>query len=355
MTVERPADAAVTERGGGRRERRTGREKMMVPAAKPTSYYGHPVIKRPVWKWEIGAYFYAGGLAGGSMLLAAAARRQGRDTVARRALLTALAGVSVSPVLLIRDLGMPRRFYNMLRVFKVTSPMSIGTWVLTGAGTCTGIAAGCDLLGILPRVRNGAELAAATLGAPLATYTAALIADTSVPVWHEAAVELPAVFASTSLATAGAASMVLNGPAESATARALAVGGAAASLASVQVMEQRLGGLAQPYREKPWGTIAKSLNAAGALLTLAGGRRRAVAVAAGAAILAGGAFERWSIFKAGAPSASDPAYTVNPQRERLERFEGYRQAEELGPSHDGVAPFAVPQGPRKPAPRGGVD
>lgn len=290
----------------------------MVPAATPTSYYGHPVIKRPVWRWEIGAYIYAGGLAGGSMLLAAAARRQGRDTVARRALLTALAGVIVSPPLLIRDLGMPRRFYNMLRVFKVTSPMSMGTWILSGAGTCTGIAAACDVLGLLPRVRNAAEVMAAALGAPLATYTAALLADTAVPVWHEAALELPAVFASTSLATAGAASMVLNDPAASATARTVAAGGALASVAAVQVMEQRLGELATPYHQKPWGTIAKVLNGAGAAVTLLGGRKRAFAIAGGAAILTGGAFERWSIFTAGVPSAADPEYTIAPQRKRLE-------------------------------------
>ncbi|MBV8527461.1 MAG: polysulfide reductase NrfD [Candidatus Dormibacteraeota bacterium] len=303
----------------------------MVPPATPASYYGRPVIKRPVWKWEIGAYFYTGGLAGGSMLLAAAARRQGRDTVARRALLTALAGVSVSPVLLIRDLGMPRRFYNMLRVFKVTSPMSVGTWILSGAGGFTGIAAACDVLGIMPRARDGAEVAAAALGAPLATYTAALLADTSVPVWRDAAVELPLVFAGTALATAGAASMVLNDPADSATARALAAGGALASVVGVQVMEQRLGDLAAPYHEEPWGLAAKVLNGAGAALTMLGGRRRALAVAGGAAILAGGAFERWSIFKAGVPSASDPDYTVAPQRERLEHFVGHRQAEELAP------------------------
>lgn len=352
MTVQRPPET-ITERVPWR-ERGRGAERAMVPAATPTSYYGHPVIKRPVWKWEIGAYFYAGGLAGGSMLLAAAARRQGRDTVARRALLTALAGVSVSPVLLIRDLGKPERFYNMLRVVKVTSPMSMGTWILTGAGGFTGIAAACDVLGILPRVRDGAEMAAASLGAPLATYTAALLADTSVPVWHDAAIELPAVFASTSLATAGAASMVLNDPAESATARLLAAGGAVASLAGIQVMEQRLGALATPYHEKRWGMIANALNAVGAALTVGAGRKRLFAIAGGAAILAGGAFERWSIFKAGVPSAADPDYTIAPQRERLERFAGLRQAEELGPAHNGAAPFAMAEGTEKPTPRGGV-
>ena len=290
----------------------------MVPEAKPESYYGRPVLKKPVWTWEIGPYFFAGGLAGASMMLAAASRRQGNHTVARRALFTAFAAVAVCPPLLIHDLGMPRRFLNMLRVFKVTSPMSVGTWVLSAAGTLTGVATTCEALRILPRVRNAAEMGAATLGAPLATYTAALIADTAVPVWHEAAVALPVVFACTSLATAGAASVVLNDPAESATARTLAVGGAVGALLSVQLMERRLGRLAEPYRGQPAGRAAKSLIAAGAITTALLGRRRAAAALGGAAILAGGFLERWSIFTAGAASAADPVYTIGPQRRRLD-------------------------------------
>jgi formate-dependent nitrite reductase membrane component NrfD len=296
------------------------REARMVPAAAPRSYYGHPVLKKPVWRWEVPLYFFSGGLAGGSMLLAATARRQGNDTVARRALSTALAAASVSPALLISDLGKPSRFLNMLRVFKVTSPMSVGTWVLSAAGTLTGAAAGCELLGVLPRVRGAAETAAAVLGAPLSTYTAALIADTAVPVWHEARLELPFVFGSTALASAGATSLLLNPPRVSGTARAMCAGGALASTAGVQLMERRLGELARPYHEglpRLLGTAATSLSVLGAVMVLAGGRVRAVAAAGGSAVLAGGLCERWSIVKAGESSAQDPAYTVKPQHERL--------------------------------------
>jgi formate-dependent nitrite reductase membrane component NrfD len=297
------------------------REARMVPAMTPRSYYGHPVLKKPVWKWEVPLYFFTGGLAGGSMLLAATARRQGNGTVARRALFTALAAAGVSPALLISDLGKPSRFLNMLRVFKVTSPMSVGTWVLSAAGTLTGAAAGCELLGVLPRIRGATETAAAGLGAPLSTYTAALIADTAVPVWHEARVELPFVFGSTALASAGAASVLLNDSGDSATARAMCAGGALASTAGVQLMERRLGELARPYHEgtpRMLGTAAKALNVLGAAAVLAGGRVRAVASAGAAAVLAGGLCERWSIVKAGESSAQDPMSTVKPQRERLE-------------------------------------
>ena len=37
----------------------------------------------------------------------------------------------------------------------------------------------------------------------------------------------------------------------------------------------------------------------------------------GALMPAGVVFERWSVFRAGFQSASDPKYTVMPQRERL--------------------------------------
>ena len=100
----------------------------------PLSYYGKPIIKEPVWKPEIPAYFFVGGLAGASAALSAAARLAGNEELARRSLFVAAAGVTASPYLLIKDLGRPARFYNMMRVFKVTSPMSVGTWIVSASG-----------------------------------------------------------------------------------------------------------------------------------------------------------------------------------------------------------------------------
>ncbi len=241
---------------------RRGGEMVLVPEMKPQSYYGHPVIKQPVWKWEIPLYFFTGGLAGGSMLLAEAARLSGNRTVERRSLFTALAAVTVSPILLISDLGKPSRFINMLRVFKPTSPMNIGTWVISAAGTCTGVAAACEVTGVLPRIKGIAELTAAALGAPLATYTAALIADTAVPIWHEARYELPFVFGSTALASAAAASVLVNGPSESGPASALCAGCALASTLGTEIMERRLGDLGTPYHEGRAGVLAAGCHGA---------------------------------------------------------------------------------------------
>ena len=315
---------SVTQQGGspdGRGEVR------MAPEGEVRSYYGRAVLKEPVWSWEIPWYFFAGGLAGASSNLALVARLTGNEKLASRARVAALGGAAVSPVLLIMDLGKPKRFYNMLRVFKPTSPMSVGTWVLSAFGSTTGIAAAHDLLGLFPRLGRFAEAASALLGLPLATYTAVLIADTSVPVWHEARRELPLVFAASSAATAGAAAAILTPLEDAGPARRLAIGGALLEIGAVEVMKRRLGGfLAEPYEDGEPGRfdkLAKVLSGLGAAVTaFAGHKQRMAAIAGGALILAGAAFERWSIFRAGFLSAGDPKYTVMPQRERLREREG---------------------------------
>jgi hypothetical protein len=295
-------------------------ELRMVPEATPTSYYGHPVIKAPIWKPEVGLYLYTGGLAGGSAMLAATARTLGNDVLARRALYTGFAAAAISPALLIEDLGVPHRFYNMLRVVKVTSPMNIGTWILSGAGSSLGVAAACETLGILPRFKRVVEMGAALLGPPLSTYTAALLADTAVPVWHQAHVELPFLFGASAAASAGATATVLTPPSHAGLARSLAMGGMVAELAATEVMERRLGELGEPYHSGAAGRFsraAKLLGVGGVAALALGGRRRALAAAGGVAVMAASLCERMAIFNAGPPSANDPKYVVGPQRERL--------------------------------------
>jgi formate-dependent nitrite reductase membrane component NrfD len=296
----------------------------MVPPAAPRSYYGRPLLKGPVWEPDIAAYFFTGGLAGASATLAATARRRGNDVLAQRALLLALAGLSISPVLLVRDLGRPARFHHMLRVLKVTSPMSVGTWVLSATGLATSVAAGCELLGVMPRLRTVTEVAAGALGPVLSTYTAVLIADTAVPAWHEARFELPFVFAGSSAASAGAAAALVTPAASAAPARRLCAAGALLELAASGVMERRLGEAGQPYStggNALSGRLAKGLTAAGALTLALTGRRRSAATLGGLAVLAGAACLRWTVLAAGAHSVRDPAHTVGPQRARIERGE----------------------------------
>ncbi|MDQ3890938.1 MAG: polysulfide reductase NrfD, partial [Actinomycetota bacterium] len=221
------------------------------------SYYGRPVIKEPVWKPQVAVYFFTGGLAGASSLLSAFARLRRHERLASASLYMGAAADAVSAALLVSDLGRPERFLNMLRVFKITSPMSVGSWVLAGSGTASGIAAGCELLGILPRTKLSAEALAALLGAPLATYTSVLVANTAVPVWHEARKELPFVFGASAAATAGAAAAVLLPTGEAGPARRLAVAGVVGEGVAVQAMERRLGSLAEPYRQGAAGRFAR--------------------------------------------------------------------------------------------------
>jgi hypothetical protein len=284
------------------------------------SYYGRPILEEPTWTWEVPAYLFAGGIAGGAAALAAGARLAGNDELARRAALVNLVAISVSPPLLISDLGRPERFLNMLRVFKPTSPMSVGSWIASASGASAGVAATCELFGILPRVHAATTAAAGLLAPFLSTYTAVLVANTAVPVWHEARRELPFVFAGSAAASAGAA-VALASPARAAgPARRLAVAGAALELAATEVMERRLGFLGEPYHEGEAGRfskLAKALTASGAAVTALAGRRRAGAIAGGALLLGGGLAERWAVYKAGFQSARDPKYVVRPQRERI--------------------------------------
>ena len=133
------------------------------------SYYGRPVIKEPTWTWEIPIYLFTGGLGGSSAVLSAAARLAGNERLAKTSLYLGAAGDVVSAPLLIADLGRPERFLNMLRVFKVTSPMSVGSWVLFVSGGASSTAAVLETLDRLRPVKYLAELVSALFGGPLAS------------------------------------------------------------------------------------------------------------------------------------------------------------------------------------------
>ncbi|MFL5780941.1 MAG: NrfD/PsrC family molybdoenzyme membrane anchor subunit [Thermoleophilaceae bacterium] len=294
-----------------------------------------PVIKEPVWTWEIPCYFFTGGLGGASAALAYGARLAGNTELERSAWAAALGGLAASPPLLIMDLGKPSRFLNMLRVVKVTSPMNVGTWLLSGASAATGVAALNAFTGRLAPAAAVARPAAAALGMPVATYTAALVANTSVPAWHEVRRELPFVFGASAVASAGAVTAIATPGRPGAPARRLAVGGALSEVALSAIMERRLDEpLARAYTTGTagrLGTVGKALGTAGAgLVAYGGGRSRAAVVAGGAFVAAGALALRWSVFRAGFQSAADPDQTVGPQRRRIEAGEARGAAHVAG-------------------------
>jgi formate-dependent nitrite reductase membrane component NrfD len=284
------------------------------------SYYGRPILKEPVWQPEIPFYLFTGGIAGGSAVLHLGARLAGNKRLARRTLFVGAAADVISPALLVSDLGRPERFLHMLRVFKVTSPMSVGSWILVVSGFGSTIAALLELVGRLKPVKITAELVAGVLGPPLSTYTGTLFADTAIPVWHEARHELPWLFGASAAASAGAAATIAVPPREAGPARRLAVGATIAEVVLMEVMHRRLGFVGEVYKKEEAGKyarVSKVCTAAGAaLLARRAKRSRAAAVGGGALILAGELALRWSVFKAGFQSARDPRYVVIPQRER---------------------------------------
>ncbi|MFK0264112.1 NrfD/PsrC family molybdoenzyme membrane anchor subunit [Streptomyces angustmyceticus] len=291
----------------------------MVPRAEFTSYYGQPVIKAPSWAArDIAGYFFLGGLAGAGSVLAAGAQLTGRPTLATAMKVSSLAAVSLSAAALVNDLGRPGRFVHMLRVFKPTSPMSMGSWLLGGYGPAAGAAALCAVTGRLPRAGAAATATAAALGPAVATYTAVLAADTAVPAWHGAHRELPYLFAASATAAASGMALVLAPPHETAPARVAAVLAAAADTAATRAAKRRLGMVAQTYRQGRAGRLLRCAEVltwgAAATTAVGGGRFRPLAVVAGLALLAGSACTRFGVFAAGIASAEDPAYTVLPQR-----------------------------------------
>jgi DMSO reductase anchor subunit len=301
----------------------------MVPKAEFTSYYGKPILNAPVWEArDIAGYFFLGGLAGGSSLLAAGADLTGRPQLSRVAKTGAITAGALSLAALIHDLGRPARFINMMRVFKVTSPMSVGTWLLGGYVPAAGVAAATALTGRLPRLGTAATAGAALLGPAVAAYTAALISDTAVPAWHDGYREMPFVFTGSAAMAAGGLGLLAAPASQSGPARSLALLGAAMEAAALERMTRRIGMVAEPYRTGRGGAYVRAgkalaaLGAAGAALSgvpaiPAGRPRRVAAAASGAALIAASAATRWGIFHAGMASARDPKYTVVPQRQRL--------------------------------------
>jgi formate-dependent nitrite reductase membrane component NrfD len=320
-------DRAADPGGGGFRTGRVtsggGRsgEPRLVPDADVQTYYDRPVLKAPVWKARyIPTYFFTGGLAAGSSLLALGAELTGRRRLARRSRLVAAAAAAGSGGLLVADLGRPERFHHMLRVAKPTSPMSVGSWLLVGYGPAAGVAAATDLLGVLPRLSRSAGMAAAALAPAVASYTGVLVADTAVPAWHDARRELPFLFAAGAAASAGGLGVLLAPAAEAGPARRMALAGAVGEVAAAQVMEGHLGELAAPYRSGPAARLAKAaqaLTVTGAAVLAVAGRHQRLGRAGAALVVAGAAVERLAVFGAGMESARDPRFTVAPQRRRL--------------------------------------
>lgn len=223
-----------------------------------------PILNPPVWTWEVPLYFWFGGIAAGSSFVALACDLAGDEKSAAVARKVALGALGPSPVLLILDLGRPARFYNMLRVFKPRSPMSMGAWALTLFGHLAAAAVGADLLG-RRRAAQAIGGANAVVGGYLGSYTGVLLASTAVPLWARSRLFLGPIFVSTATATGAAAcrlALVAGGlreghPTRNALGKVEMSAMTAELLLSI-VNERRLGPLAHGLSEGRPGKLFKA-------------------------------------------------------------------------------------------------
>jgi Polysulphide reductase, NrfD len=292
-------------------------------ATAPVAYYGQPIVKPPVWTWQIGLYFFVGGTAGMSGVLALAGLLTGQPLAfVRTALAVAFAGALVSPALLIADLGRPARFLNMLRVFKWRSAMSMGVWTLVAfSGFAT---AALLLMAARPLLTPAgvpstawrvvlflAAAGTAAFGALLATYTGVLLGATAVPVWSSHHRLLPFHFGAVALGSASAILELLG-------FQTAALQGIGLTVASIETavgawLETRGGAEARSLTHGESGLLMRmaGLCTGPATLVL---RALVWTPAAAVCFLLGAVLSRYGWLHAGRASARDPEETLAAQR-----------------------------------------
>jgi formate-dependent nitrite reductase membrane component NrfD len=250
------------------------------------SYYDQPQLKRPVWKWYIPAYFVLGGVAGASSTLGLVF-----TPLRRRCARLSLVCVSAGTACLVADLGRPSRLVNMLRVFRPSSPMSMGSWLLSVYGPAAGLSA---VLGS----SVGAGVAGVA-GVPLAGYTGVLVASTAVPAWQDASASMPLLF--TASGVAGAASLLRLARCndeEAAVLRRYGIAGMAGELAAAAAVEHEVRD-PTPYRATPLWRLSHLLTTIGLLLSLPRRRNRRRELIAALAGAAGSATVKFAVAEAG--------------------------------------------------------
>jgi formate-dependent nitrite reductase membrane component NrfD len=278
-----------------------------------SDYYGLPALKSPVWTWEIPAYFFVGGAAGAAAVIASAAQMAGgRPELVRDARWIAAAGAALSPPLLIADLGRPERFLNMLRVFKLQSPMSVGAWTLVAFSTAASATAAADAIdrvsgGRVPvrLVGDAAGTLAAATGVALSTYTGVLIGATAIPVWSANVRLLPIHFGMSGLAAAASILELLGH--DDPALNALAAGVAAVETLVGASIEQREDDTLVPLKHQASGALIRAGGILSGPLPLAlrllGRRSMTARRTAAVATIAGSLLTRIAWLAAGRESA----------------------------------------------------
>ena len=295
------------------------------PRREDPTYYDRPMLKESVWEWAIPLYYYIGGLTGASLVLSAAAQLKqsaGLDLLIRRGHRIGFIGSLVSGGLLIYDLGKPSRFLNMLRVFRPTSPMNMGAWILSGTGAS---ATGALLLrgrgGLLGNLGRFFGCMAGVFGMGLSTYTGVLVANSAIPIWQESRKALPILFGSSALASLGCTfDIFCERPAERRITNLIGNVGRAAELMAGMAMERHASAVPRVGRPFKRGLSALMWRGA-AFLTFTSlvvstlpNRSRKSRIAAGLLGTAGSLLLRLTVEHLGTVSARDARASFHQQR-----------------------------------------
>jgi MFS family permease len=295
-----------------------------APVEADPAYYDRPMLKAPVWIWAVPLYFYVGGLSGAAMVLGASAQIAGGWSLrrfVRRCRWVGGIGGAVGSALLIADLGKPTRFMNMLRVFRPTSPMNLGAWVLaTAAPTAMGSAMWSRESGVRGAMAQAGGIVAGILGMPLAGYTAVLITNSAVPAWQGARRSMPLLFIGSAITSAASLFDMMDlGRREHRLVGAFGTMGRVTELIAARAVEREpmVERVRRPYTSGASGTllkIATALTAASLIASfLPSGRKKRFA--AGALGTAGAIALRYGIYLAGKQSAADPRASFHQQRQ----------------------------------------
>ena len=384
MSVSDRDEAMQRQAGAVQRRYDTPPQGVLLPSRRsaaddhgePTTYYNRPMIHSPTWHWYIPMYFFLGGIAGGAALVGAMAQLFGgprhRSTV-RHARWLAIVLAAICPLPLIWDLGRRERFHHMLRVVKVSSPLNLGTWILSGFSLVSGMLVARQaaedsfivrresVLGRLARAIPAGPLTAlqAFLGICLGGYTGTLLAVTAVPLWAAAGVLLGPLFLATAVASGAAALLliaILTGSDTAATRRDVEAVESVAALVQISSVAAREAlvpaRINAPLRHGFWGRLYQFGAVGGGMggplllrfaLRLSGRRvGRAMQATAATLTLLGALAERFAITEAGKISARDPlAYQAltrgEPGEVRSTPAEQARRSANAAPSRERVA------------------
>ncbi len=288
------------------------------------TYYDRPLLNEPVWEWAVPLYYYVGGLSGASLVLASAARACGAKAttpLVRRCYVTGLVGACAGGALLTYDLGRPWRFFNMLRVFRPTSPMNVGAWILSGA-------IATSMPAVLLGERRGAAgtagaacgFAAGVFGMGLATYTGVLLANSAVPLWQESRRMLPVLFGFSAMASTGSAFAMLGNSSAERIPQVFGTIGQLVEVTAAGVMERQVSvvpRVGRPLKKGLSGLMwrsATALTVSSVILGFVAKGCKKKRVAAGVLGTLGSLLMRFAVERAGVVSARDARASFHQQR-----------------------------------------